>query len=321
AFARFGATFTNLEELKELKAYQEGNIEQLILGGGSNVLFTENYDGIVLINKIPGIEIIKENEEYIFIKVGAGISWNSFVEYCVKNNYAGVENLSLIPGNTGASPMQNIGAYGVEIKDVFHELEAYHLKENYLKIFTAAECEFGYRESIFKKKFKNQFAILNVTYRLNKKPVFHISYHALEQELSKQNIKELSIQAIAETVISIRRSKLPDPNVLGNAGSFFKNPVISKEILQESSEKNSIEIPHFQISDDALKVPAGWVIEHCGWKGYRNGDAGCYEKQALVLVNYGNAKGKEIFDLSEEIIISVNNKFGINLEREVNILP
>ena len=320
AFARFGAAFSNLEELKELIAYQGGNIKQLILGGGSNVLFTDDYDGIVLINKIPGIEIIKENEEHIFIKVGAGISWNSFVEYCVKNNYAGVENLSLIPGSTGASPMQNIGAYGVEIKDVFHELEAYHIKENYLKKFNAAECEFGYRESVFKKKFKNQFAILNVTYRLNKKPVFHISYHALEQELSKKNIKELSIQAIAETVINVRRSKLPDPNVLGNAGSFFKNPVISKEILKESSEKNLIDIPYFQISDDALKVPAGWLIEHCGWKGYRNGDAGCYEKQALVLVNYGNAKGKEIFDLSDEIIISVHNKFGINLEREVNIL-
>ncbi len=321
AFARFGATFSNLEELKELIAYQEGNIQQLILGGGSNVLFTEDYNGIVLLNKIPGIEILKEDEEHVFIKVGAGVSWNSFVEYCVKNNYAGVENLSLIPGSTGASPMQNIGAYGVEIRNVFHELQAYHIKENYLKNFNAAECEFGYRESVFKTKFKDQFTILNVTFRLNKKPLYHISYGTLEKELSKRNVTELSISAIAETVISVRRSKLPDPNVLGNAGSFFKNPVISKELWQLSSNKNNVELPHFITGDDAYKIPAGWLIEQCGWKGYRKGDAGCYEKQALVLVNYGKAKGKEILGLSNEILFSVHSKFGINLEKEVNILP
>lgn len=320
AFARWGSSFSSLEELKELLAFHEGNIQQLILGGGSNVLFTKDYDGIVLLNEIPGIEIIKENADHVYITVGAGVSWNSFVEYCVKNNYAGIENLSLIPGSTGASPMQNIGAYGVEIKDVFHELEAYHIKENYLKRFNAAECEFGYRESVFKKKFKDQFAILNVTFRLNKKPVYHISYHALEQELSKRNVAELSIRTIAETVISIRRSKLPDPNVLGNAGSFFKNPVISKELWQTSCDKNNLELPHFISGDEAYKVPAGWLIEQCGWKGYRKGDAGCYEKQALVLVNYGNANGKEILGLSDAIILSVHNKFGINLEREVNIL-
>lgn len=318
--ARYAAFFSNQEELKELATFQNGNINQIILGGGSNVLFTKDFDGIVLINKIPGIEIIKETEEYVFINAGAGVPWVTFVDYCVQNNFGGVENLSLIPGSTGASPMQNIGAYGVEIKDVFFELEAYHTKDNYLKTFSAAACEFGYRESVFKKKWKGQFVILNVTFRLNKKPVYNISYHALEQELEKQHATSLSIHLISETVKRIRQSKLPDPERIGNAGSFFKNPVISKELLLEAAEKNKIEVPHFPIDECLYKVPAGWLIEQCGWKGYRKGDAGCYQKQALVLVNYENAKGIEIFNLSTDIIDSVYKKFGIWLEREVNIL-
>lgn len=295
---------------------------KMILGGGSNILFTKNYDGLVLRNTIPGIEIIRQDEDHVYVKVGAGVRWHDFVMYCVERNFGGVENLSLIPGNVGASPMQNIGAYGVEIKDVFYELEAFDLDEKNVRFFSANECEFGYRESVFKKKLKNQFAILDVTYRLNKNPSFNISYGAIEKELKEMNVENLNIKAISAAVIRIRSSKLPDPKVIGNAGSFFKNPVINKNSLT-SIQKDlppGLNIPFYEIDEDHFKIPAGWLIEQCGWKGYRKGDAGCYDKQALVLVNYGNALGKEIYDLSEEIKISVMGKFEIELEREVNII-
>ena len=323
AYAKYFAEFNSAEELQMLLESERDISLKMILGGGSNILFTKNFDGFILKNEVPGIEVIHEDEEFVYINTGAGVSWHSFVMYCVSNNYGGVENLSLIPGNVGASPMQNIGAYGVEIKDVFYELEAFHLREKFIKRFTASECEFGYRESIFKKKFKDQFAILNVTYQLKKNPVYNISYGAIEKELEQMNVKELSVKAISDAVISIRTSKLPDPKVIGNAGSFFKNPVIgSHEFHQliELEKLRGVEIPSYKIDEDHYKIPAGWLIEQCGWKGYRKGDAGCYEKQALVLVNYGNASGKEIYDLSEEIEISVKEKFGIALEREVNIM-
>jgi UDP-N-acetylmuramate dehydrogenase len=242
--------------------------------------------------------------------------------YCVSKNLGGVENLSLIPGNTGASPMQNIGAYGVEIKDVFHELEALHIEENILQIFNNNECEFGYRDSIFKKRYKGEFVILKVTFRLRKKPVVNISYGAIEEEIKKMQVEKLSIKAISDAVINIRKSKLPDPALIGNAGSFFKNPEISARELQALHEliPGESEITSYKINDDKFKIPAGWLIEKCGWKGYRKGDAGCYNKQALVLVNYGSATGKEIYSLSEEIKISVKEKFGVVLEREVNII-
>ena len=324
AYARYFATFSSVEDLQILLSTNSNPLPTLILGGGSNILFTKNYDGFILKNEIPGIEIKSENEEEIFIKAGAGISWHSFVMYCVEKNYGGVENLSLIPGNVGASPMQNIGAYGVEIKDIFYELEALHLKEKNIKIFTADECEFGYRESIFKKKYKDQFAILNVTYRLRKKPVFNISYGAIGEELKKMQVTQLSIKSISDAVIHIRSSKLPDPKFIGNAGSFFKNPVINKHELEKHDPitpgLHESKIPFYKIDEDHFKVPAGWLIEQCGWKGFRKDDAGCYDKQALVLVNYGNATGKEIYNLSEEIIISVKEKFGIVLEREVNVI-
>ncbi len=263
--------------------------------------------------------VISEDENYVYVQAGAGVNWHSFVMYCVNRNYGGAENLSLIPGNVGASPMQNIGAYGVEIKDIFYSLEAFHLKEKVRQVFTAEDCEFGYRESVFKKKYKGMFVILNVTFRLKKKPVFNISYGAIEAELKRMGIGELSIKAISDAVINIRTSKLPNPALLGNAGSFFKNPEIGNHELHELK---GIEpgIIYYKISDDRFKVPAGWLIEQCGWKGYRKGDAGCYEKQALVLVNYGSATGKEILDLSEEIRSSVQEKFGIALEKEVNIV-
>jgi UDP-N-acetylmuramate dehydrogenase len=320
AIAKHFATFFSEEELKESLEESKSILSKMILGGGSNILFTKDFDGLVLKNEISGINIISEDEEFIFINAGAGVKWHSFVMFCVNNNFSGVENLSLIPGNVGASPMQNIGAYGVEIKDVFCRLEALHLKEKVRTTFSAKDCQFGYRESVFKNKYKEQFAILNVTYRLKKNPVFNISYGAIEAELQKMNVKELSVKSISDAVISIRSSKLPSPKIIGNAGSFFKNPVIGGHELLALKELIDQNIPFYKIDEEHFKIPAGWLIEKCGWKGFRKDDAGCYEKQALVLVNYGNATGKEIYNLSEEIKISVKEKFGIQLEREVNIL-
>jgi UDP-N-acetylmuramate dehydrogenase len=230
-----------------------------------------------------------------------------------------VENLSLIPGNVGASPMQNIGAYGVEIKDVFHELKAFHRKEKTNYTFSLKDCDFGYRESVFKRKYKDEFVIINVTYKLRKQPVFNTSYGAIEEELERMKVKELSIIAISNAVINIRSSKLPNPAEIGNAGSFFKNPEISNaqfEILKTQFPA----IVGYPLPNGNVKLAAGWLIEQCGWKGYRKGDAGCHAKQALVLVNYGNANGDEIYNLSEEILQSVKEKFGVILEREVNII-
>ena len=318
AYAKYFVEFFSTDALSEILKERK-NIETVILGGGSNILFTKNFNGIILKNGIPGIDVINEDNHYVYVKTGAGVNWHQFVMYCVNNNFGGVENLSLIPGNTGASPMQNIGAYGVELKDVFHELEAFHVEENSFQKFQIPDCEFGYRDSIFKKKCKGQFVILNVTFRLQKKPLFNISYGAIEAELKKMNVENLSIKAISDAVINIRRSKLPDPALIGNAGSFFKNPEIDSHELHELTRIES-NTPSYKINDDRFKIPAGWLIEQCGWKGYRKGDAGCYEKQALVLVNYGNAKGNEIYKLSEEIKQSVFEKFDIELEREVNIM-
>ncbi|MBD0294075.1 MAG: UDP-N-acetylmuramate dehydrogenase [Flavisolibacter sp.] len=318
--ARYFAPFRSVEELSELLSNYKllTPNAKLILGGGSNILFTKNFDGLVLKNEIAGIEVIEESEEHIYIKAGAGENWHQFVLYCLAHDYAGVENLSLIPGSVGASPMQNIGAYGVELKEVFHQLEALHIADGTVHTFNLADCEFSYRDSVFKHRYKNQFVILHVTFRLNKKPRFNTSYGALNQELEKMGIKDLSIQVISQAVINIRSSKLPDWKVAGNAGSFFKNPTIPN--AQFFSLKQTYpNLPSYPVDENQTKIPAGWLIEQCGWKGYRKGDAGCYEKQALVLVNYGNATGKEIFDLSVEIIHSVKEKFGINLEREVNI--
>jgi UDP-N-acetylmuramate dehydrogenase len=320
ARAKYFAAFESLAELEELlnSKLQTPNFK-LILGGGSNILLVKNFDGIVLKNEIKGIEVVNEDDDHFYIKVGAGENWHQFVMHCVQHNYAGVENLSLIPGNVGASPMQNIGAYGVEIKDVFYELEAFHKQEKVVEKFSLGDCDFGYRESVFKNKYKDQFVISSVTYRLNKKPSFNTSYGAINQELERMGVKELSIQAISQAVINIRTSKLPDPQEVGNAGSFFKNPIISNEQYLEL-KKAFPNIVAFPSGNDYTKLAAGWLIEQCGWKGYRKGDAGCYPKQALVLVNYGNALGKEIFDLSEEIIQSVKRTFGVSLEREVNII-
>lgn len=318
--ARYFASFQSIQGLKELLNYQPPTIRStLILGGGSNTLFTKNFDGLVLRNEIKGIELVKEDEEHVYVKAGGGENWHQFVLHCLENNYAGVENLSLIPGNVGASPMQNIGAYGVEIKDVFDHLEAFHIEDKIRKIFSSNECRFGYRESVFKHQYKNQFVITSVTFRLSKKPVFNISYGAISQELERMGVKELTIQAISQAVINIRTSKLPDWKLIGNAGSFFKNPQIPEHQFQKLKERFP-QIVSFPAGNGYIKLAAGWLIEQCGWKGHREGDAGCYSKQALVLVNYGDAKGEEIFALSEKIIASVKDKFGVALEREVNII-
>ncbi len=317
------ASFKNLDELNALMP--SVNSKTIILGAGSNILFCQNIVGLVIKNEIDGIEKFQETAEHVFVKAGAGINWHSFVLYCLDNGYAGVENLALIPGNVGASPMQNIGAYGVEIKDVFHSLEAFDLEEKKLIVFDKASCAFGYRESVFKNIYKGRFIILSVTYKLSKKPVFNTSYGAIETELEKMNVQELSIRAIAEAVISIRSSKLPDPKKIGNAGSFFKNP----EIGITRFEKLKARFPGiigYTLENGNVKLAAGWLIEHCGpeegksWKGFRSGDAGCHEKQALVLLNYGNASGREIFELSASILKSVQEKFDVLLEREVNIV-
>src|SRR5699024_2153014 len=265
-----------------------------------------------------GVKVIKEEEDSFLVQVGAGENWHQFVLYCIAKDWAGIENLSLIPGNVGASPMQNIGAYGVEIKDVFHSLEAFHMQDNEVVTFYNKDCHFGYRESVFKNKYKNRFVILNVTFRLNKKPYFNTSYGAIQQELEKMGIKKLSIRAISDAVINIRSSKLPNPQKVGSAGSFFKNPIIEKEKLEELIEKHP-NIRYFPFMDN-FKLAAGWLIEQCGWKGYRRGDLGVYPLQSLVLVNYGEVDGKSVYQLSEEIKQSVFERFDVNLEREVNLI-
>ncbi len=315
------ASFSTIDSLAALMDYAEQQkLQYLILGGGSNVLFTKDYNGIVLKNTLTGIEVVAEDEQHIFVKAAAGENWHQFVQYCIAHHYAGVENLSLIPGNVGASPMQNIGAYGVEIKDVFESLEAWHIGEKKLVQFTKTDCEFGYRESVFKRQYKNQFVITSVTFKLNKNPIFNTSYGAIQAELDKMGEQQLSIQAIAQAVINIRSAKLPDPKITGNAGSFFKNPTIPVQQLQQLQTAFP-NLPHYPDVNhpDRVKIAAGWLIEQCGFKGARNGDAGCHPLQALVLVNYGNASGQQIFDFSTTIIEAVKLKFGITLEREVNI--
>lgn len=319
--AKYFATFTTVDELQALLTDTQAKDKQrLILGGGSNILFTNNFDGIVLKNELKGIELVQEDADFFYVKAQAGEHWHSFVLYCIAHNYAGVENLSLIPGNVGASPMQNIGAYGVEIKDVFAELEAYHINDNSIVTFSLADCAFGYRESVFKRKYKEQFVILNVTYKLRRKPLLNTAYGAIEQELAKMNVTEPTIQAISQAVINIRSSKLPNPKEIGNAGSFFKNPAIPNEQFT-TLQKQFPAIVGYPFNEQETKLAAGWLIEQCGWKGFRKGDAGCHAKQALVLVNYGNATGQEVYDLSSMIVKSVQEKFGVQLEREVNIVP
>jgi len=293
----------------------------LIIGGGSNLLLTTDFNGLVIKNNLRGIEVISEDENEISLRVGAGENWHEFVMYCVEKNYAGIENLSLIPGNVGASPMQNIGAYGIEVKEVISSVEAIEINSGKLRHFNNEECQFAYRSSVFKTSLKDKYFISSVTFLLKKKATFKIEYGAIQQQLKANGVDEgaLSIKAISDAVIQIRQSKLPDPKKIGNSGSFFKNPIVS------SDKKNELitsypDMPFYELDADNIKLAAGWLIEQAGWKGYREGDYGVHEKQALVLVNYGQAKGEEIFMLSEKILNSIQEKFGVSLEREVNII-
>ncbi|MCX8019882.1 MAG: UDP-N-acetylmuramate dehydrogenase [Chitinophagaceae bacterium] len=317
-FAEQFAVFTNENELKELTEYGH-NRKMFFLGGGSNVLFTKDLEGLVLKNEIRGIEITEETSEHIFIKAGAGEEWHHLVMLCVQQGWQGIENLALIPGSVGAAPIQNIGAYGIELSDCFDGLQAYLIPEKKIITMNNEDCRFGYRNSIFKTSLKGKAVILNVTLRLNKTPRYHIRYHALKMALENKGVTDLSPAIIAETVMEIRRSKLPDPKIIGNAGSFFKNPVVEIKHF-ECIAKDYPSAPSYPDKDGWVKIPAGWLIEQCGWKGYRKGDAGCYDKQALVLVNYGNATGKEILELAIEIQNNVFSVFGIKLEPEINIL-
>lgn len=315
---KYFASFSSINALKSLLS-EVKNEKLLILGGGSNVLFQGNFHGVTLRNEIKGIEIVEENDKNVILKVGAGVVWHDFVMHTISNGWGGIENLSLIPGSVGASPMQNIGAYGVEIKDVFESLEALEIETGKLHTFFHEDCQFGYRESVFKKELKDQYIITSVSYRLSKNPNLNTSYGAIEEELKSRNITHPTIKDVSDAVIAIRQSKLPDPKEIGNAGSFFKNPVISQseyEALQRQYEN----IPSYQVDENHVKVPAGWLIDQSGWKGKTFGNYGVHKKQALVLVNYDDAKGKDIVALSDQIIADIKERYNIVLEREVNII-
>lgn len=290
----------------------------LILGGGSNVLLTQDVQGLVIKVEIKGIHLLSEDDNSVWIEVGSGEVWHDWVRYSIEKDWAGIENLSLIPGTVGASPMQNIGAYGVEIKEVFHSLKALNRSTMELSAFDAEACRFGYRESVFKHELKDQYVITSVTFRLSKKPQFKVDYGAIQDVLRERGIEKLSIQAVSEAVIEIRQSKLPDPKEIGNAGSFFKNPTIEK-VQYETLQGEYPTIPGYP-TPEGIKVPAGWLIEQAGWKGKRIGNVGVHARQALVLVNYGGGTGEEIQDLSRQIQDSVHKKFGIVLTPEVNFI-
>lgn len=316
AKSKYFAVFKSESELKKLV---KNCIKPfLTLGGGSNILLTKNFDGTVLKNEIDQISIIKDKEESVIVKVGAGVPWHDFVLWAIEQNYGGVENMSLIPGSTGAAPMQNIGAYGVELESVFYSLEAVNIDTAETKTFHKKECDFGYRYSVFKGPLKGKYIITYVSFELQKKHTYNTSYGAIEEKL-KSNNTPLSIRSISNAIIEIRQAKLPDPKIIGNSGSFFKNPVIDNSHFEKLKSKYP-DIVGYSVSDNQTKVAAGWLIDRAGWKGYREGDAGVHKNQALVLVNYQNAKGKEILILSQKIQKSIKEKYDIDLEREVNVL-
>ncbi|HEY0667174.1 MAG TPA: UDP-N-acetylmuramate dehydrogenase [Sphingobacteriaceae bacterium] len=318
----FSKWYTEINTEDDLAALFAGDTwrseDKLILGGGSNMLFTRNFEGIVIKMNIRGISHTEEGNE-ILVKAGGGEVWHDLVMYCVNRSFAGLENLSLIPGSVGASPIQNIGAYGVELKDVFHSCRAFEIKTGQIKVFRKDECKFGYRDSIFKSELKGQYIITQVTYKLSATADFNTSYGAIEQELQKRNITAPTIKDISDVVSHIRVSKLPDPSTIGNAGSFFKNPVISFTEFRQL-QSTFPDIVHFLLADGNVKLAAGWLIEQCGWKGKVVGHTGTWKNQALVLVNHGGATGNEVYSFSAKIIESVKERFNVVLEREVNII-
>jgi len=311
-------TVSELQELLKTSLYQSQR--KLIIGGGSNILLTGDFNGLVIKVDIKGIEIVEENDTVISLKVGAGESWHGLVMHCVKNNWGGIENLSLIPGTVGAAPMQNIGAYGIEVKEVIKNVEGINLTTGELETFTNPECEFGYRESVFKQRLKGKYFISSVTLSLTKKNhPFNTSYGALQTTLDARGVTQLSVKEISDAVIEIRQQKLPDPKMIGNAGSFFKNPTITREHYEELRKEYS-SIPGYVIDIQYIKVPAGWLIEQCDWKGKTFDNIGVHPNQSLVLVNYGGGTGEKIWELATKILSSVKEKFGIQLQPEVNVI-
>lgn len=289
----------------------------LILGEGSNMLFVDNFPGLIINPNIPGINLVHEDRNNVWLEVGAGVNWDQLVEFTVFHHWGGIENLSLIPGKVGGSAVQNIGAYGMEIQNRIESVTGFDLETLTEYTIEASDCQYAYRDSIFKNQLKNRFIITSIVFKLDKFPEFILNYGDLKSEVEK--LGEVNLRNIRKTVISIRESKLPDPAIYGNAGSFFKNPIV--DAVQANQLLNEFPtMPHYPATGGKTKLAAGWLIEQCGWKGFRRGDAGVHEKQALVLVNYGNATGKEIYDLSEEIKQSVQEKFGVELEREVNVI-
>jgi UDP-N-acetylmuramate dehydrogenase len=312
---------SDLMELPHMPGFREmsghpGRI--LVLGQGSNILFTDDFDGFILKNEIGGTEIIGEDESSVTVEAGAGVIWNDFVDFAVSRDWWGIENLALIPGTAGAAPVQNIGAYGAEAADVIMSVSAFSLETGKMIVLENNDCRFGYRDSIFKHSLKNRAVISSVVFRLSKKARPRLEYSGVREELKRWGASDPSASDIAEAVAAIRRSKLPDPAVLGNGGSFFKNPVVSESVSQRLKEAYPLMPLHRQ--GEYYKIPAGWLIEQAGWKGYRSGDAGCYEKQSLILVNYGRATGRDLLSLADRITGSVSSMFGIVLEREVNVI-
>lgn len=309
----------NTEQLVDLvKRTPKNNF--FILGGGSNILLTNDIEKLVIQLNIKGISIVEEHDDFVIVEAMAGEVWHDFVQFTLKKNFGGLENLSLIPGNVGTSPMQNIGAYGIEIKDSFYSCQALNLQTLEIETFYADDCKFGYRESVFKNELKGKYIILSVRFKLTKeKHELHIDYGAIKQELEKMQISNPTIQDVSKAVIQIRESKLPNPKEIGNSGSFFKNPVITKTEFDSLLEANP-NMPHYVVSENEIKIPAGWLIEQAGFKGARFGDAGVHKNQALVLVNYGNATGADILALAHQIQKKVNELFKINIIPEVNII-
>jgi len=314
--------FFEFTEPEDLETFVQSNetwkdLQLFVLGGGSNVLFQKDFDGLILHPNIPGIFKVKENRQNVWFEVGAGEVWDDFVKYCVDYGVGGVENLSLIPGSVGAAPVQNIGAYGQEVGNVIELVKGYDIQQKTFLEFSAENCEFAYRNSLFKRELKNRFIITSVVFRLEKFPAFNLNYGQVGEKVKE--FGEVNLQNIRRAVIDIRSSKLPDVNELGNAGSFFKNPVVKIEVAEKIRERFP-DVPVYPVNNELVKLAAGWLIEKAGWKGRREGNVGVHEKQALVLVNYGKATGKEIYDFSEKISQAISEKFGIQLEREVNCI-
>jgi UDP-N-acetylmuramate dehydrogenase len=315
--SRYFVRTKNIDELKYVLGNHKECFPFYIMGGGSNILFTKDFNGIIIQPDIKGINIIENDNKICLVEVGAGVNWDDFVSWAVENKLGGIENLSLIPGSTGSSPIQNIGAYGVEVKDVIEKVNFLDLETLELASLMNHECQFDYRNSIFKNHLKNRIVITSVVFRLQHTPVFNLSYGNLQEEINIAG--KATLKTVRDAVINIRRSKLPDPKEIGNAGSFFKNPVLDIATVKQLKDQ-FISMPVFPVSDELAKIPAGWLIEQCGWKGKRTGNAGVHDKQALVLVNHGNATGEELRNLAMQISDSVFSKFNIQLEPEVNII-